>query len=195
MGGLSLSNKKNAHTILCGTKTNTSAHGMVDLTDPYVKNVIPALIRLGILKNDNTSNKDDDDLVFEEEDEVGDAIADALIIDMGKIINPNLSYKKVYHKVEGGKKEKCVYNGTEDYTAGMMLPSQEDTPINEDDENSTAKPKGRPQTVKLNQILDEDDDDDEEDEEEEEVEKVKFESKPKGKGHGRSNNFIDIDEI
>ncbi len=202
IGGLSLTNKKNSHTLLCGTISDTSAHGMVDLTDPYVKNILPALVRLGVIKDENNTNKEDDDLIFEEEDEVGDAVADALIIEMGKIINPNLIYKKVYHKLTTGKKEKCIYNGTEDYTAGMLLPSQDDlpdqpdNPDEEDDDNSTAKAKPRSQNVKLNSaaFFDDEDEEDDDDEESENVEKVKFESKPRGKGHGRSNNFENDDE-
>ena len=48
-GGKTLSNKKGSHQVFCGTSSEKTAHIFADLSDAFVKNIIPALLRLGVI--------------------------------------------------------------------------------------------------------------------------------------------------
>ena len=138
-GGLTYSNKRGTHTLLCGTISDRAAHAFADLTDPFVKHLVPALVRLGVIMPDDNNKHEDDDLVFEEEDEIGNDISYALLVDMGKVINPKLIFKKIHHvKTTHEKSEKkIVVNDKHDYMTTMDLPSSEDED-DDDDENPDA---------------------------------------------------------
>ncbi len=96
-GGLTFANKKGAHTFFCGTINDRSAHVIADLTDPQIFTIIPALVRLGIAALpddiDKKKQKDDDDIAFEETDELGTDASFWVIVEAAKLINPELSFK------------------------------------------------------------------------------------------------------
>lgn len=172
-GGLTYSNKRGTHILLCGTISDRAAHAFVDLSDPFVQHVIPALVHFGVIMLDDNKHNEDDGLIFEEEDEIGNDISYALIVDMGKVINPKLIFKKIHHKKAVPDKpekveKRIVVNDKEDYMATMELPSSgdEDEYEVENEDNSVAitkKSKFKSRTINLNsQIQEEDDDDDDE---------------------------------
>lgn len=167
-GGLTYSNKRGTHTLLCGTISDRAAHAFIDLTDPFVAHTIPALSLLGIISIVEEKNRhEDDDLVFEEEDEIGNDISYALLVDLGKVINPKLIYKKIHHKKASHTKseKKIVVNDKSDYMITMDLPSSsEEEDDDEEDGNPDTPPKTskrKPRSIRLNAEIQEEDDEDE----------------------------------
>jgi hypothetical protein len=96
-GGLTFANKKGAHTFFCGTINDRSAHVLSDLSDPQIFTIIPALIRLGVVSLpddiDKKKQRDDDDIAFEETDELGADASFWVIVEAAKLINPDISFK------------------------------------------------------------------------------------------------------
>jgi hypothetical protein len=96
-GGLTFANKKGAHTFFCGTINDRSAHVLSDLSDPQIFTIIPALVRLGVTALiddiDKKKNNEDDDVAFEETDELGTDASFWVIVEAAKLINPELIFK------------------------------------------------------------------------------------------------------
>jgi hypothetical protein len=96
-GGLTFANKKGSHTFFCGTINDRSSHVISDLTAPQIFTIVPALVRLGIVSLpddiDKKKNHDDDDIAFEEIDELGTDASFWVIVEAAKLINPDLIFK------------------------------------------------------------------------------------------------------
>ncbi len=96
-GGLTFANRKGAHTFFCGTINDRSAHVLSDLSDPQIFTIIPALVRLGVASLpddiDKKKNNDEDDIAFEETDELGADASFWVIVEAAKLINPDLTFK------------------------------------------------------------------------------------------------------
>jgi hypothetical protein len=184
-GGLTYTNKKGSHILLCGTNSERAAHAFVDLSDPFVKNIVPALNRLGVIKVDldlENKNANDHDEIVSFDDDISTDVSYPLMIDVAKIINPFLKYKRANIRKNPIEKKKIepVKKKVEDYMASMNLPSDNDEDEDEYDEAENTHKKVF-KTVRMNSTIEsftknyeegeegnDDDDDDEEEEEEEE---------------------------
>ena len=139
-GGLTYTNKKGSHILLCGTNSERAAHAFVDLSDPFVKNIVPALNRLGVIKIDldveSKNPNDPDEIVSFDDDTISSDVSYPLMIDVAKIINPFLKYKRANIRKNPIEKKKIepVKKKVEDYMASMNLPSDDDDDDDEDEE-------------------------------------------------------------
>jgi hypothetical protein len=139
-GGLTYTNKKGSHILLCGTNSERAAHAFVDLSDPFVKNIVPALNRLGVIKIDldveskNNGNEHDEIVSFD--DDISTDVSYPLMIDVAKIINPFLKYKRANIRKNPIEKKKIepVKKKVEDYMASMNLPSDNDEDADDADD-------------------------------------------------------------
>jgi hypothetical protein len=146
-GGLTYANKKGSHILLCGTNSNRAAHAFVDLSDPFVKHVVPALNRLGVIKLESDSDTkgngtDAIDEVVSFMDDISTDVSYPLMLDVAKIINPKLIYKRANVKKNHMEKKKPVIQKkkVEDYMANMNLPSDnEEDEEDEEDEDDQEK--------------------------------------------------------
>jgi hypothetical protein len=156
-GGLTYTNKKGSHILLCGTNSERAAHAFVDLSDPFVKNIVPALNRLGVIKIDldveSKNPNDPDEIVSFDDDTISSDVSYPLMIDVAKIINPFLKYKRANIRKNPIEKKKIepVKKKVEDYMASMNLPSDNDD-TDEDDETGNAHEKAF-KTVRMNSTI------------------------------------------
>jgi len=154
-GGLTYTNKKGSHILLCGTNSERAAHAFVDLSDPFVKNIVPALNRLGVIKVDldlETKNSNDpDEIISFDDDTISSDVSYPLMIDVAKIINPFLKYKRANIRKNPIEKKKIepVKKKVEDYMASMNLPSDDDEDEDEDEETREKEFK----TVRINDSI------------------------------------------
>jgi hypothetical protein len=171
-GGLAYTDRRGTHAFLCGTTSHNAAHIFADLSDPFVKTIVPALVRLDTIKIDEDKGGHDDDAIFFADD-ITEDISYPLLLDTAKIINPKLIHKRIpvkkicdrKNRDTIAKKNVKIQN---DYMAGMNLPSS-DEEDEEEDGTGTAKPAGKvknSKTIQLNQQIDlshnfEDDEEDE----------------------------------
>ena len=101
-GGKTYTNKRGVHIFLCGTISNRSSHVIADLSDPFVKNILPILENMEVIdtnSNDivskSANNKDDDDddgIAFAETEVQGQSYL--ILIEAAKMINPSVSYRR-----------------------------------------------------------------------------------------------------
>lgn len=156
-GGLTYTNKKGSHILLCGTNSERAAHAFVDLSDPFVKNIVPALNRLGVIKVDldveSKNPNDPDEIVSFDDDTISSDVSYPLMIDVAKIINPFLKYKRANIRKNPIEKKKIepVKKKVEDYMASMNLPSDNDD-TDDDDENEETHEKAF-KTVRINDSI------------------------------------------
>jgi hypothetical protein len=132
-GGKTYTNKRGAHIFLCGTISHKSSHIISDLSDPYVKNIIPILENMEIIDtNDNDivsrSNKthnDDNDIAFAETEVQGQSYL--ILIEAAKLINPKVSYRRPKNLIIKTKDDSKLKTKREEtsYTIDMDLPNYE----------------------------------------------------------------------
>ncbi len=177
-GGLTFTNKKGTHILLCGTSSNNSAHAFVDLSDPYVKLISSCLAYLKYISiEDGTpggSHKDDDEIAFQED--ITADVSYPLFVDTVKLINPNIKCQK-YDNPDVKLKVKVVRPnafGT-GYYSNIELPPSDDEEVDEDDDgtsnpNTKKKFSKKPKqtSITLNQPIQENTNEDESDEDEDE---------------------------
>ncbi len=155
-GGLTYANKKGSHILLCGTNSDRAAHAFVDLSDPFVKNIVPALNRLGVIKldmeNDSKNEQNDEMIAFQ--DDISADTSYPLMIEVAKIINPRVTYKRpnVKKNIVEKKKVEVPKKKTEDYMAHMNLPSDNDDENEDEDEDENAEQKVF-KTVRMNDSI------------------------------------------
>jgi hypothetical protein len=130
-GGKTYTNKRGIHIFLCGTISNRSSHVIADLTDPFVKNIIPILENMEIIdtnSNDivsrsmNNNEDEDDGIAFAETEVQGQSYL--ILIEAAKMINPNVAYrrpKNLIIKTKDDSKLKTKRDETS-YTVDMDLP-------------------------------------------------------------------------
>lgn len=133
-GGKTYTNKRGIHIFLCGTISNRSSHVIADLTDPFVKNIIPILENMEIIdtnSNDivsrsmNNNEDEDDGIAFAETEVQGQSYL--ILIEAAKMINPNVAYrrpKNLIIKTKDDSKLKTKRDETS-YTFDMDLPKYE----------------------------------------------------------------------
>lgn len=129
-GGKTYSNKRGIHIFLCGTISNRSSHVIADLSDPFVKNIIPILENMEIIDSNSddivsksTSKKDDDGIAFAETEVQGQSYL--ILIEAAKMINPNVSYRRPKNLVVKTKDDSKLKTKVEEtsYLAEMDLPN------------------------------------------------------------------------
>jgi hypothetical protein len=124
-GGKTYTNKRGIHIFLCGTTAANSAHIIADLSDPFVKNIIPIFEYLELVSILNFDNKKkDEDIEFADTAEL-DGQPYLILIEAAKMINPNVKYrrpKNVAIKTKENSKAKTKCEETS-YLEGMELPS------------------------------------------------------------------------
>ncbi len=158
-GGLTYTNKKGSHILLCGTNSDRAAHAFVDLSDPFVKNIVPALNRLGVIKVDldlESKNGNDQDEIVSFDDDISTDISYPLMIEVAKIINPFLKYKRANIRKNPIEKKKIepVKKKTEDYMGNMNLPSDyEDEDEDEDNQDQEKLNEKAFKTVRMNNTI------------------------------------------
>ncbi len=130
-GGKTYANKRGIHIFLCGTISNRSSHVIADLSDPFVKNILPILENMEIIDNSSndivsksTNNDDEDDgIAFSETEVQGQSYL--ILIEAAKMINPSVLYrrpKNLIVKTKDDSKLKTKRDETS-YLADMDLPN------------------------------------------------------------------------
>jgi hypothetical protein len=170
-GGKTYTNKRGAHIFLCGTISHKSSHIIADLSDPYVKNLIPILENMEIIdtndndivsRSTNAGNKDDGDIAFAETEVQGQSYL--ILIEAAKLINPKVSYrrpKNIIIKTKDDSKLKTKRDETS-YIVDMDLPTYDVA-----DGSVQVSKRNYNQSIDLsngNNDEEEDDDDDDDDE-------------------------------
>jgi hypothetical protein len=181
-GGLTFTNKRGSHILLCGTNSHNSAHAFVDLSDPYVKLIASCLAYLKYIAIDDGStvtstnnNFFDEDIAFQED--ITSDVSYPLFVDTVKLINPNIKCQKYDNpdiklkaKIE---KPKLFGSG---YYSNIELPPSDDDEDDEEGGDGTSNPntkkkvtkKSKQTTITLNQPIDENQEEDSEDSEDDE---------------------------
>ena len=149
-GGKTLSNKKGSHQVFCGTSSEKTAHIFADLSDAFVKNIIPALLRLGVIMPEEAPEEkygmdknDKNDNIYMEEADISKDPSYPLLIETARLINPDLVYKRIREKKVDNKiikKKETLASRNEDYYAEMPLPNS-NTDDDEEEETETGKKK------------------------------------------------------
>jgi len=149
-GGKTLSNKKGSHQVFCGTSSEKTAHIFADLSDAFVKNIIPALLRLGVIMPEEAPEEkygmdknDKNDNIYMEEADISKDPSYPLLIETARLINPDLIYKRIREKKVDNKiikKKETLASRNEDYYAEMPLPNS-NTDDDDEEETETGKKK------------------------------------------------------
>jgi hypothetical protein len=150
-GGKTLSNKKGSHQVFCGTSSEKTAHIFADLSDAFVKNIIPALLRLGVIMPEEApedkygmDKNDKNDNIYMEEADISKDPSYPLLIETARLINPDLVYRRVREKKVDNKivkKKETLASRNEDYYAEMPLPDSNSE--EEEEETETGKKKSK----------------------------------------------------
>ena len=148
-GGKTLSNKKGSHQVFCGTSSEKTAHIFADLSDAFVKNIIPALLRLGVIMPEDApedkygmDKNDKNDNIYMEEEDISKDHSYPLLVETARLINPDLVYRRVREKKVDNKivkKKETLASRNEDYYAEMPLPNSNSD--EEEEETETGKKK------------------------------------------------------
>lgn len=125
-GGKTYTNKRGIHVFLCGTTSANAAHIIADLSDPFVKNILPIFEYLSLIDiiNLDNKNKKDEDIEFADNAEL-EGQPYLILVEAAKMINPNVKYrrpKNVVIKTKENSKAKTKCEETS-YLEGMELPS------------------------------------------------------------------------